>query len=131
MKQLTPDDLISIRDLSINDLVKWVEAHGWKRIAHPNEKVFVFVEPLASVEPPLKIFIPHHLQYLDAYQRIAEVVQLLANYYDRSPQAIIQEINQQHRYRLRQLPSNAAKATKQPTAKARRNKSQSARNPKP
>lgn len=122
---------VGIETLQVNDLVSWVETHGWKKIAHPNENFFVFVDPQPDGDPPLTITIPRHTKFGDTYQRFAETIQVLAQYYDCPPQALVQEINQQHRYRLRHLPSNAAKATKRPTAKARRNKSQSSRNPKP
>lgn len=130
MNRLTSDDISSIEALQVDDLVNWVEAHGWKRIAHPNEKVFVFTDPLPDGEPPLTIVIPRHTRFLDTYQRFAETIQTLAQYYDRSPEAIIEAINKQRRYRLRPMPGKTAQASKRPTLKARRSKPPKPRNPK-
>ena len=116
MDQLMKNDS-GIRRLQVADLVKWVEAQGWRRLAHPNENFFVFADPEIEAETPIIIPIPRHTGFIDAHQRMAEVVQTLAAYYDRTPRVILCEVEAQPpRARLHSLPLNGASAS---TPKAR------------
>ena len=84
--------MASGRSLRVEDLTAYLGRRGWKREAHPNQRLLVFVGPADDHGKPLHIIIPRSNDFEDAAQRVSDAVSLLALIEKRHTFDIVQAI---------------------------------------
>ena len=77
MTRISPNDSL-LRTLNVEDVAAYLEFLGWVKREHPNPRLFVFQGPLDDFGEPLELWLPRHINFLDSYARIADVVNFLS-----------------------------------------------------
>lgn len=81
-----------LKKLSIDQIVAFLEKHGWIQAEHPNKRIFVFEGPLDDDGNPLQLILPIHCQFEDSNNRLVEALNLLAVVEEKTPDFLIQMI---------------------------------------
>jgi hypothetical protein len=108
MKILVDNSLLN--NLNVDNFRIYLEQHGWILVNHSNTRLFVFEGPLDDNGEPITLAIPNQLKYRDAYDRLTDAVNILADIEQTSPEDVIQKIRFIDRDILQmkiRLPANA------------------------
>lgn len=92
MTKIKPGDP-RLKDLRLDDLIAYLETCGWERLIHPNDRAWVFSGPLDDEGKPFKLMLPRNMELLDAYLRLADAINLLADLQEQSPDEILRRIH--------------------------------------
>lgn len=100
-----------LQEIDINDVLAYLRTTSWKQIEYSNLRLTVFEGPKDDNGKPIILSLPTSNEFIDARERIADAINLLAASERTTPYSIIQKIRSVNRdiIHLRMLiPSDAA-----------------------
>jgi hypothetical protein len=96
MTRISPNDSL-LRTLNVEDVAAYLEFWGWVKVEHPNPKLFVFQGPKDDFGDPLELILPRHMNFLDSYARIADVVNFLSAFEEIPSREVVLKIRNMDR----------------------------------
>ena len=94
-EQILPEQL-QIHTLKITDVVSYLHQNGWQTVKHPNPRLLVFQGATDDEGNPIQLVLPSQNSFEDSDRLLTKAVNLLAVIEDKSPQEIIDLVNQTH-----------------------------------
>lgn len=108
MNQITPENQI-LKEIPISSVMEYLRANDWKLVPHPNQWIFLFEGPLDDYGKPIKLVLPKHMDFEDAWLRLSEAINLLSAIQEVAPEKLIDEILIKYHWRHRYEKSSEAK----------------------
>ncbi len=94
-EQILPHEL-QTHPLKVADVVSYLHQNSWRTIAHPNPRLLIFQGAIDDSGNPIKLVLPSQNTFEDSSRLLAKAVNLLAAIENKSPQEIIDSVNQTH-----------------------------------
>ncbi|MEC4818877.1 MAG: hypothetical protein SAK29_37230 [Scytonema sp. PMC 1069.18] len=82
--------------LKIADVVFYLQHSGWQTVTHPNPRLLVFQGAADDAGNPIQLVLPSHNNFEDSDRLLTKAINLLAVIEEKSPQEIIDSIDQIH-----------------------------------
>ena len=99
-----------LQEIDINDVLAYLRTNSWRQIEYSNTRLTVFEGPKDDNGKPIILTLPTSNEFIDARERVADAINLLAASERTSPYSIIQKIRSVNRdiIHLRMLISSDA-----------------------
>ncbi len=86
-------DDVFLRDLRLEEVSRFLAQTGWRRASHPNGRILVFRGDLADDDgKSIDVVLPRTLRYVDAFDRLADAVNLLSEIDGVEPLDVVRRI---------------------------------------
>lgn len=95
--RVSPNDPL-LRSLTIEDIAKYLVFLGWVRVEDANPKRFVFQGPENDFGKPLELFVPRHTEFIDSYERLADIVNFLSAFEEIPARDVLRKIQNFDRF---------------------------------
>ena len=89
--RILPNDSL-LRGVTIGNVTAYLELLGWVRVEHPSPKRFVFQGPEDDFGKPLELFVPRHTEFIDSYERLADIVNFLSAFEEIPARDVLRKI---------------------------------------
>ncbi len=88
---MTPliSDASEVKALPLEKVISYVQKTGWKRVAHPNQKLILFQGPTDDFGQPVQLVLPQSTQFWDSSILLAKAINLLAEMEEKTPEEIL------------------------------------------
>jgi hypothetical protein len=83
------------KHLLVRDIIPYLTKHGWHRVPHPNDHLFVFEGMLDDYGNSIQLILPSRDDFGDSLLRLAEAVKLLADIENRLPETVLADIQEE------------------------------------
>lgn len=98
----------ALKKVDIAEFASYLKKHGWNQVDHPNKNIILFHGPADDSGEPLSLILPKNNSLIDAYMRLADAINILAEVQDKSPAKMLEEIKENTEAESRRIVENKA-----------------------